>query len=174
MARATRIRATGMTLNVVESSWLPRSGGSETAASEVIIAVHRTATPRGRARSPDQPSAVHPSAVLPEPLVEGARPVERDPIELGQFRGVQPPPQGARVVLGLLSALGARNRDDSLGDDPGEGDLARGAVAVGCTDAPQDIHHLVHFGHRMGREVTAARRRIGGGVLAGQPTLANG
>src|ERR1700685_1443799 len=125
------MRATGMTLKVVEYSWLPRSGGSETAACRTIMPVHRTAAPSGRARSPAQRSAV-----LPDALVEGARSVERYGVELCQFGVFHPPPQSACIVLGLLCTLGARDRDDTLGDDPGQGNLARGAIAVGRPDAP--------------------------------------
>ena len=48
------------------------------------------------------------------------------------------------------------------------------APPVRLADAPQDVDDPVHLGHRVVGERAGLRGRVGGGVLAGQPPLADG
>ena len=105
-----------------------RGGGQQRRS----CAVHRTAAPSG---GPGRPSAhvragCCGSAVLPDSLRDAPRAVERHGVERGHLGVVHPPAQRAGVVLGLLPVLRAGDGDGTLGDDPGQGDLARGAPAV--------------------------------------------
>src|ERR1700722_10542338 len=161
---------TGMALKVVEKSWLPRSGGSETTASGAIMPVHRTAAP---SHEPDRPRWFRPcgnagSALLPHPLSRAPGAVEPSRIERSHLGVVHAPPQRTGVLLGLAPALRTRDGDGTLGDDPGQGDLARGGPAVGLSDPAQDLHNPVHRRHRMVRERARLGRRVGGAVLTGQ------
>ena len=62
--------------------------------------------------------------MLPDPLGDLPLAVERHRVQLGHFLVVICDPERAGGVLGLGTVLGPGNRDDPLGDDPGQGHLA--------------------------------------------------